>query len=140
MTMQNLVLFEAIGAKMDYLNQRQRIISQNISNADTPGYRPKDIVNADFGNLLRDITRAKSAVRSVDIDSTNEGHMGAKEDVKMGQSRKQKKTYEVAPAGNAVIMEEQLMKSGQVMMDYNMMVNLMQKNTAMLKTAIGRAQ
>ena len=40
MTIDNIGLFQALGAKMDYLGQRQRIISQNVANSDTPGYQP----------------------------------------------------------------------------------------------------
>jgi len=54
--------------------------------------------------------------------------------------RKQKETYEVAPVGNAVIMEEQLLMAGRTVMDYNMMTNLLQKQTGMIRTALGRQQ
>ena len=49
----------------------------------------------------------------------------------------QKETYEVAPSGNAVIIEEQLLKAGQNVMDYNLMVNVYQKQVSMLRTALG---
>ena len=53
-------------------------------------------------------------------------------------SKKQKKTYETAPAGNSVVVEEQMMKLSQTQADYNQMVNLYRKHVDMLKTAIGR--
>jgi flagellar basal body rod protein FlgB len=37
-------------------------------------------------------------------------------------------------------MEEQLIMSGQTVMDYNLMTNLYQKNIRMIQTAIGRGQ
>ena len=43
MTTQDIGLFKALGAKMDYLGQRQRVIAQNVANADTPNYRPNDL-------------------------------------------------------------------------------------------------
>ena len=45
--------------------------------------------------------------------------------------------YEATPSGNAVNIEEQLVKSNQVQMDYTMMLNLMKKQVGMMKTAIG---
>jgi flagellar basal-body rod protein FlgB len=54
------------------------------------------------------------------------------------KSRKQKETYEVAPAGNAVIMEEQLINANKTNMDYALMTNLYQKNVTMIQTALGR--
>lgn len=138
MTTENLSLFKALGAKMDYINQRQRIISQNISNADTPGYKPQDLVEVDFRSALKNIDKQRS--RNVFVEKTNNGHMTGPNDINDPDSRKQKKTYEVAPVGNAVIMEEQLIKSGRNMVDYNMMTNLYQKNVGMIKTALGRQQ
>ncbi len=57
-------------------------------------------------------------------------------DTKQGEQRK---TYEVAPSGNSVILEEQLINSNRNAVDYNMITNLYQKNVAMFRTAIGRA-
>ena len=43
MSGQDIALFKAIGAKLDYLSQRHKVIAENIANADTPGYRPRDL-------------------------------------------------------------------------------------------------
>ena len=138
MTVENLALFKAIGAKMDFLNQRQRVISQNVSNADTPNYRPQDIKEADFGKVLKSITQDTKGVSSVSLGTTNAMHMPTPGDINQNDPRKQKETYEVAPVGNAVIMEEQLLMAGRTVMDYNMMTNLLQKQVGMISTALGR--
>jgi len=140
MTTENLALFKAIGAKMDYLNQRQRVIAQNVSNADTPHYRPQDIKEADFGKVLKNITQSKDGVPNVSLDTTNGAHLPTPGEINQNDPRKQKHTYEVAPVGNAVVMEEQLIMAGQTVMDYNMMTNLLQKQTGLIKTALGRQQ
>jgi flagellar basal-body rod protein FlgB len=137
MTLDNIALFRGIGAKMDYLNQRQRVIAQNISNADTPSFRPQDIVDADFSTVLKDVVGKSNGVRPVKLDVTSPGHMPTPGEVDAGRARKQKHTYEVAPAGNSVIMEEQLINSNQTMMDYNLMTNLIQKNTGMIRMSLG---
>jgi flagellar basal-body rod protein FlgB len=49
-------------------------------------------------------------------------------------------TYEVAPDGNAVILEEQMIKANQTMMDYSMLTNLMNKQASMYRLALGRHQ
>ena len=136
MTTQNLSLFKALGAKMDFLNQRQRVISQNVSNSDTPGYKPKDLVPVDFGNVLKDVTDKKS----VRVETTDNMHMPPPGEINDPRSKKQKETYEVAPAGNAVIMEEQLINAGATVMDYNLMSNLYQKHVGMIRIALGSNQ
>ena len=134
MTTQNLTLFKALSAKMDYLSQRQRIISQNVSNADTPNYRPQDLRPVDFGRVLKNVTKGGG----VSMEATNPAHMPFTDDVPTARAGTQKETYEVAPAGNAVIMEEQLIKAGETVMDYNLMTSLYQKQVRMIQTALGR--
>ncbi len=138
MTTENISLFKALGAKMDYLNQRQRVIAQNISNADTPGYRPQDLTKVDFGDVLRNVNKGSGATDNVRLTRTNTGHMPPPDHIANPDERKQKKAYEVAPDGNAIIMEEQLIKSGETTMDYNLMTNIYQKNMGMIRTALGR--
>lgn len=138
MTTQDIGLFQALGAKIDYLNQRQSVIAQNIANADTPGYKPKDLMPVDFSSMLGvSADSGKTSVPSVNVKATDEQHLslaGEKANVK---ARSQKETYEVAPAGNAVVIEEQLVNSSQNMMDYSLMLNIYQKHVGMIRTAIG---
>lgn len=122
---------------MDYLNQRQRIISQNIANADTPNYRPQDLKEVDFGRVLENVTKS---TRNVSLEATDGKHLPTPNEVPDPRAAKQKETYEVAPAGNSVIMEEQLIKAGDTVMNYNLMSNLYQKQMGMLRTAIGGQQ
>jgi len=136
MTTQNIGLFEALGAKMDYLNHRQRLISQNIAHADTPNYRPQDLTPVDFGRVLDKAIGEKS--KTVRLETTDKNHLPPAGELDPAKSQKQKKTYEVAPAGNAVVMEEQLIKSNQTIVDYNLITSLYQKNMGLIKTALGR--
>lgn len=134
MTIQDIGLFQAIGSKIDYLNQRQGIIAQNVANADTPGYRPKDLVDVDFSTMLKKEMGGQNNVR---VATTNEQHMPNAQDGIDPKSKKSRDTYEVAPAGNAVILEEQLMSAGQNAMDYNLMLNVMQKQVGLFRIALG---
>lgn len=134
MTIQNIGLFQALGAKMDYLNQRQSVIAQNVSNADTPGYRPKDLEKVDFSTMLK----AQSGKKSVSVATTDDGHLPNAMNSVDPKAHKQRHTYEVAPAGNAVIMEEQLINAGKNTMDYNLMLNVYQKQVGMMRMALGR--
>ena len=102
------------------------------------GYVPKDLSPVDFSSMLGASAGAgKSSVPSVGIAKTNGQHLaaaGAQGDVK---THAQRNTYEVAPAGNAVVIEEQLVNSSKNVMDYNLMLNIYHKQVAMLRTAIG---
>jgi flagellar basal-body rod protein FlgB len=134
MDIKNIALFQAMGAKMNYLSTRQGVLAQNIANSDTPDYRPRDLTEVDFGAVLKDITGSKK----IRMERTSSGHMMPGGNIGDARNRKSRMTYEVAPAGNAVIIEEQMIKASQTTMDYNLITNLMRKNVGMIQTALGK--
>ncbi len=130
----DIALMKAMSAKMGYLNQRQKVISQNIANADTPNYQPSDLSKLNFDGVLKKVTGSNA----VTMETTNPMHMPAPNQVANAKIREQKLTYEVAPDKNGVVLEEQLIKSNEVQMDYALMVNLYKQNNDMMRTALGR--
>jgi len=138
MSTQSISLFQALGAKMDFLSQRQVLINQNVANADTPGYKPRDLKDMDFGKILGDINKnASNGVQQVSLGGTAGKHIGASASGETAKVEKQRETYEATLSGNSVVLEEQLVKSNQNNMDYNLMANLYQKNVGLIRTAIG---
>lgn len=141
MSMLNIPLFDALGAKMTYLDRKNTVIAENIANADMPNYRAKAVSEVNFGRVLektiqRDETRVK--VPPVSLQTTNPRHLplpGIDANAKTLQARM---TYEVAPNNNSVIIEEQMVQANAVQMDYSLMTNLMRKNMGMYFTALGR--
>jgi flagellar basal-body rod protein FlgB len=125
-------LFQRLTERMNWLGAREKVIAQNIANSDTPSYQPKDVVPLDFGDHLKKLA-------PVEPKRTNARHVvGTIPPGDPVDSKKQRKTYESAPAGNSVVLEEQLMKLSQTQADYSQITNLYRKHVDMLKTAIGR--
>lgn len=127
----SLPLLNALGAKMDYLSQRQSVIAQNIANADTPNYRAKDLEKVDFGALIGNSDGIAQA-------RTNKAHLSSGYGLSPAQMIDQKAPWEVAPNGNSVIMEEQLIAANKTLMDYSLVTSLYQKQTGLIRTALGR--
>jgi len=128
----NIPLFHRITERMNWLGAREKVIAQNVANADTPQYQPKDVVPLDFGDHLKKLA-------AVEPERTDPKHIvGTIPPADPVDSKKQRKTYETAPAGNSVVLEEQMQKLSIAQADYNQMVNLYRKHVDMLKTAIGR--
>lgn len=128
-------------AKIRWLEQRQKVITQNVANADTPGYTPLDLVPVDFATLLRS-SASKHSMTSASggVLKTNSAHMSGEnsEGPKDAKAKAQSQVYETAPAGNKVVLEEQLLKADEVRMDYQLMINLYEKNRDLLRTATGK--
>jgi flagellar basal-body rod protein FlgB len=134
MSISNLPLMRAMNAKMDYLDKRQMILSQNIANADTPDYQSRDLSKVDFGAVLKNVTDSNK----VRIETTNPRHMPGLDAVKNAKDNKDKLSYEVAPDKNGVVLEEQMVKANETQMDYSLITNLMSKQSAMFRIALGR--
>jgi len=45
-------LFHLLGQRMDWLGQRQKVLAQNIANADTPDYVPHDLKPQEFRRMV----------------------------------------------------------------------------------------
>lgn len=145
MSTQDLTLMSAMLRKMDWLEERQKIIAQNIANADTPGYKPLEVKPIDFKELLGgSASKLSLAVGAADagaatMQTTAPMHIEADGSTAGGQklpAGKQKKPYEVAPAGNSVILEEQLLKMNENYSDHAFVSNLYQRNIMLLKSAL----
>ena len=111
--------FQALAQKMDWLGQRQNTLAQNIANADTPDYVPRDMKHGAFERLF-----ARS-LAPVAPRVTDPKHMvGGAPAERPSQRQEQRERFETAPSGNAVVLEEQLVKVAETQMDYQTMTNL----------------
>lgn len=135
MDLGKLSLFKIIGARMGYLGERQKVLAENVANSDTPNYRPSDLKPMDFKAVLRGDQRIKmSTTNQVHLAGVTPGNMFQVEKAAFGKS------YETSPNGNAVVLEEQMIKVSELQANYQLATNLYQKNLGMLRTAIGRGQ
>jgi flagellar basal-body rod protein FlgB len=133
MDLNKFALFSGLNKRLAWLNQRTKVIAQNIANADTPNYQSHDLKPLSF----RELTRTSDS--RMTLASTRPGHFiqGQKKAVQ-GDREKNRQPYEVTPSGNSVVLEEQMMKLAENQMEYSMVTNLYKKNVSMLKMALGR--
>ncbi len=140
MTTQDLTVLQAAISKMHWNEARQKVLSQNISNADTPGYVPQDIAPLDFKSLLKSSSSSLPTSGSgVSLATTDPKHIGGasgSSGTPAANAKKEKNPYETSPSGNAVILEEQLLKMNQNFTDHHLTTAIYQKNIDMLKAAL----
>lgn len=119
---------------MQYLGERQDVVSQNIANANTPGYQAKDLKPLKFDDLMK----STSAASSVQLASTNQKHLGGLNGgANNFASDKNITPFEVSPTGNKVVIEEEVMKVAKNSMEYQKTTNIYRKMLQMFKTAVG---
>jgi flagellar basal-body rod protein FlgB len=124
-------LFDRMKDRLDWLDQRQRVLAQNIANADTPGYRPNDLKS------LRPDARANQGPFAVKVVQTNPAHqLGSKANASQAGEMMMRRTYEIAPAGNAVDLEEQMAKIGETTVAHSTTTALYRKYLGLVKTVL----
>jgi flagellar basal-body rod protein FlgC len=127
-------IFSMISRRMGWLTQRQNILAQNIANSDTPGFKPKDLNKKSFQRML------ETPHSSIKMLQTRGSHIAPKELQGTYRHEVSKDTYESTLGGNAVVLEEQLMKVAETRGAHTLATNLYKKHVQMLKMAIGRNQ
>ena len=127
----DLNIFAVLSKRMDWLSQRQKVLADNIANADTPNYKPRDLNPSEVHRILRK--------RSPDVNpkATTAAHLQGTT-LRGGPARveRQGKSWETSPSGNAVVIEEQLLKVAETQSDYELMTNLYRKHMAMFRMAL----
>jgi flagellar basal-body rod protein FlgB len=128
MAITNLTLFSMLRTRMHWHQERQRLLAENVSHADTPKYRPRDLAPPQFD-------RGSTAV--VGLNRTEPNHIAASAGT---TSRFQSAPggYEVRPAGNAVNLEDEMIKVASNQMDYQAATTLYTRSLGLIKTAVGK--
>jgi len=132
MDLNSLPIFAMMTKRMGWLTKRQEILAQNIANADTPGYRPNDLRPQKFRDLLH---RTGPGLK---LSKTSAGHIEQQRRNIQFRAEQEKEPYETAPDGNAVVVEEQLMKVSETQGNYRLATNLYAKHVRMFKIALGK--
>lgn len=141
MDLSKIPLMNAIAKRMDWLTNKQQVISQNIANANTPNYRSKVLDAPDFQGLVERSMNAGSGSKLA-VQKTNSKHMASAGSVNMrgGRVVVDSRASESTPTGNNVVLEDQMLDMAKTQMDYNTMINLYRKQVGLVRTALGKSR
>jgi flagellar basal-body rod protein FlgB len=133
MSINDLPVLSALRTKMQWHQERQRVLSENVSNSDTPNFKPRDLVEPKFDG--RGSVAGSGA--SLAMLQTSAGHI-APSSGGTSFTQNRKTAFETRPAGNAVNLEDQMLKVSANQTDYAAVTSLYSKSLHLLKTAIGK--
>jgi flagellar basal-body rod protein FlgB len=137
MAINDLPILSALRTKMQWHQERQRVLAENISNANTPNFKPRDLVAPQF-----DKNGAGSSVGgtmgSLAMMRTSSSHIAVSGGAQSFNGDGGKSGFLTRPAGNAVNLEDQMMKVSANQMDYAAATSLYSRSLGLLKTAIGK--
>jgi flagellar basal-body rod protein FlgB len=134
MAISDLTVLSALRTKMQWHQERQKVLAENVSNSDTPNFKPRDLVEPKFGpsGTQAGATGALAMMRTTSGTTIAASSAPSRFDVN------NRAGFETRPACNAVSLEEEMMKVSANQMDYAAVTTLYSKSLHLLKTAIGK--
>ena len=132
MDLSQIPLFQMLRGRLSYLSDRQKVIAENVANADTPGYAPHDLKPFSFQAQMQ----AQASGGAPAMAVTQPGHMlpshtrGATATKPVAT-----KDSETTLDGNSVVLEEEMMKMGDARMEYDAAISFYQKSLNLIRLA-----
>jgi flagellar basal-body rod protein FlgB len=130
MSIGDIPILGMLRTRMQWHQERQRVLSENVANADTPAFKPKDLVEPKFDASIQ-------ALPQLAMARTEGGHLASISGGSPFQSQSGGK-YDVRPTGNAVSLEDEMMKVAANQMDYQSATAIYTRSLGLLKIALGK--
>ncbi len=129
--LENLTLLDLASGMARHATARHRVIAENVANADTPGYRARDV--KDFQAIVKESFTARA---------TRPGHAGF--GAGFGDGARAPQTFELAlppsPNGNTVNIEDQAIRAVQAQGQHDLALAVYAKAIDILRLGLGRAR
>ncbi len=115
---------------------KHKVLSQNMANVNTPGYKANDVIEvADYDDLMDNSAK----IRRVSISRTSSKHLfGTHGSESKIATEKLKNPYEIKPNGNNVSIAQQMTKLSQNQQDYNAAVKAYSTTNSLFSTILGK--
>jgi flagellar basal-body rod protein FlgB len=126
----DLPLLSALKGRMQYHQSRQKLLAENVANADSPGFKPKDLKPFDMALAAQPQGDPAAPAR------TQRGHLSGRAGDPAGTRRAA--VFESTQSGNAVSLETEMLKMSQNGGDYQLAATLYGKSLSYLRIALGK--
>src|ERR1700734_3224714 len=117
--------------RIEWHQERQRVLAENVANADTPNYHAKDLTPPDFSHEIQ--------VTSLGLDRTNPLHINAQASGGSAFATDNSGRYEIRPRGNSVTHEDEMMKVASNQMEYEAVTSMYTHSLGLIRIAIDRS-
>jgi flagellar basal-body rod protein FlgB len=128
MPISDIPIFSMLRTKMRWNQERQHLLAENVANADTPDFRPSDLAPLKFDSA--------SGLAPVTLLRTSPVHLSSDSMATLDHRRGGE--FEVAPTGNAVTLEDEMMNVAANQMDFQAASALYVRGLTLIKTAIAK--
>lgn len=133
MGLMDMPVFSALTDKMRWHQTRQGLLAENVANAETPGYRGRDLKQYDFDDRIGRLASSSAVMTTV----TQPMHFSASSGEGAFAAQRMA-NFEITPEGNGITLEDEMMKVTTNMMDYQAATSIYQKSIRILRVALGK--
>ncbi|MEZ5684464.1 MAG: FlgB family protein [Paracoccaceae bacterium] len=126
---EKLEIFQMAQAMASHAAVRQGAINQNIANADTPGYRARDIAS---------FAESYEAEGAAPMRATRAGHLEGGRAMH-SELREREDISEMSPDGNSVSLEEEMVRAVDVKRQHDLALSIYKSSLNVMRTSLGRS-
>ncbi len=130
MPISDIPLLSMLRQRMEWHQERQRVLAENVANSDTSDYQAKDLAPLDFSQQL--------SAASVQLATTEPGHISGSGAGSAQFSDDTSGRFQVRPRGNTVTHEDEMMKAAANQMDFEAAASIYTRSLALIKLAVGK--
>jgi flagellar basal-body rod protein FlgB len=134
MAITDIPILSMLRTRLEWSQARQRVLAENVANADTPQYQAQDLAPLKFEAP----TRAPASRATVALARTEGGHIAGLGLSQAPFEAQSLANHEVRPTGNAVSLEDEMMKVAANQMDFQAATALYMRSLSLIKTALGK--
>jgi flagellar basal-body rod protein FlgB len=127
--LESMSFFSLASQRMEWLGARQNVIAENVANADTPGFKAREV--SSFAEMLN------SGATMQGMTVTSGKHIAGSAASMAGvRADTDPQAWSSSPDGNTVILEQQAIKATEVAESYRMAANLYRKGYELLTLSV----
>jgi flagellar basal-body rod protein FlgB len=130
MPISDIPIFSMLRTRMQWHQERQQVLAENVSNANTPNFRPSDLAPFDG-------TRVQPPAMLA-VARTSPAHLAGSTTGPVQFPLDRGGSFEVRPAGNGVSLEDEMLKVAANQMEYQTATALYSRGLGLIKTALGK--
>ena len=114
--------------RLQWLDHRQAVLAGNIANADTPGFRPRD---------LTPFRARLDAALSPPLARSHTGHLAGRAGAG-GDAREDRRVAEAVPDGNAVSLDREAVRMAETDTAHALAMAVHRSFSSMFRMTLGR--
>ena len=125
---EKLEIMQMAQAMASNASLRQTAVTQNIANADTPGYVARDVAS---------FSETYESDDSTGLRATRAGHIGTNSTYSAEITARSDQSA-MSPNGNAVSLEEEMVESVNAKRQHDLALTIYKTSMGILRTSLGR--